>query len=443
VQKYRLYLKKVANQEANLVAALGVRESCLPLAALDSFTDFHSFASSSQLPAAASFPKNGGLSRKDPPVLGYNIISHGIAQTGHTQNISNSIGDLSKLQHVTGSQNGNLLQSMPSALGIDQLQQKRMMQDSNNLFSGSFPDVGLGTGGFTNPIGTETNSPLTLQATSIGLGSICSVPFEVNGGVSSNFPDPVRFNETWQSAMPSNGTASDLPMSFGVSPVVSQINCNPLSFSSSSSLVVPAIGNTMPMQKGTIEDPKYLNFGSVGSTQQQWRDTKENHTHESNIVLSSSLNPSLAGQSVIDSTSHGQRFNNRMCSKRVVTNMNGQTNHSTMFLPQHCKIDKSIVDGQLNYKDAYSLENSTLQGGFSSKGYNFDELVNMIKSVRSSSFCLFSGFRCMYFLLSTTCLLFASVNIIPPLCFQYFKLSYSSHNVYLIIWLHDVAHTHI
>ena len=382
----------MANQEVNLVAALGGRDSYLPLASLDSFADFHSFTSSSQIPAVQSFPKNGGFNRKDSPVLGHNnSISHGIAQTVHTHNASNPIRDLSKLQHVTGSQHGNLIQSMPTALGMDQLQhQKRMMQDPSNHFSCGFPAGGVGTGGFNSSIGMVTNSPLTLQATSVGLGPLCSASFEVNSGVSSNFPDPVRFNEAWQSSMPSTGTASGLSMSSDVSPIVSQINCNPLSFSSSSTLVIPAIGNTMLMLKGTNEDPKFLNFESLGNTQQQWREAKD-LTHKPNIVCSSSLNPSLAGQSVVDSTSHSQIFNNRICSKSVVMNMNGQTNHSTMFLPQQCKIDKSIVDGQLNYKDAYSLENSTLQGGFSSNGYNFDELVNMIKSVRSSS-CLFEWF---------------------------------------------------
>ncbi|ONK59558.1 uncharacterized protein A4U43_C08F7700 [Asparagus officinalis] len=371
LQKYRLYLKKVASQEANIAAAFGVRDSYLPLATVDTFGDFHSFASSSPLTSLPSLQQNAGFSRKAPSVFGHNSISPGLVQARRMQNTINPISDLS-----TGNQHGNLPQSTSATLGLNQIQQQ------NNRFPGTFPAGGMGTCSSNISIGSVINNPQILPTNYSPRGLSSTGPFQVNSGVLSNVLDSVRCNDTWQSpipAIPLTSSANTLPMSSSVSTVVSQLSDNS-TFSPSGTMMTPqsnaVIGNMMLMLKGANQDSsKYLNFESMGNGQQQ--------NHELNITFSSSLNPSMAAQSIVDNASHSQRLGNGMYRKNAVNNMSGLTNYGNMFLSQECKNDKSMADGQL--KDGYCLENSTLQGGLSLNGYNFDELENMIKPEREDT----------------------------------------------------------
>ncbi|RDY06435.1 Two-component response regulator ORR23, partial [Mucuna pruriens] len=130
LQKYRLYLRRisrVANQQANMVAALGTADSSyLRMGSLSGVGHLQTLTSPQQFRnnAFRPFPHSGMVGRLNTSV-GLNmqgLPSSETLQLGHAQNLNNSMNDLLKFQSslVCGNQNG-----MPMSVGIDQLQHNK------------------------------------------------------------------------------------------------------------------------------------------------------------------------------------------------------------------------------------------------------------------------------------------------------------------------------
>ncbi|XP_008794327.1 two-component response regulator ORR23-like isoform X2 [Phoenix dactylifera] len=395
LQKYRLYLKRlsaVASQQAKMVAAFGGRDhSYLPMGSLDGYGSFHTLSASGQLPALSSFQTNGGLSGTNPAGYGLRgFTASRIVQPGRVHgNTSNPINDLGKLQRIDlpGSQHGNLLQGMPTALELDQLQQHKTMQDADIHLPGGFSGAGLSTGSSSNISVSVTNNPFLSQAhqqhmqsmvlgnhSSVGM-SVNSDPFQVSVGGSSHVPNLGRCNETWQGDVPLTGHTSnslstsapfhhdDLANMGANVPVGSHIVNNPLNVSCSNVVAAPphdpvtggdvqcqarSFGANMMIMPSALDgDSKFLNFGNAGVSKQKLEEPNQDHIREPNLVLNSYLNSPSS-----DPT-------------------------------QNCKIDNPTTNIQLTHKEESILETSKSQGGFYSNGCSFDDLVNsMIKPER-------------------------------------------------------------
>ncbi|KAL4334681.1 hypothetical protein GQ457_07G044070 [Hibiscus cannabinus] len=125
LQKFRLYLKRiscVANQQANLAAALGSADaSFYRMRSLNAVGNFHTSAGPDQLHNAAfrSFLPSGVFRRFDSPQM---------VQLSHVQNLGNSSNNRSKLQSylIPGNHNANILQGRPMmSLELDELQNSK------------------------------------------------------------------------------------------------------------------------------------------------------------------------------------------------------------------------------------------------------------------------------------------------------------------------------
>lgn len=187
LQKFRLYLKRiscVANQQANMAAALGTADSSyLRMGALNGLGgNFHTLAASDQLHNAAfrSFPPSGVLGRLNTPAgLGIRgLPPPGTIQLGHMQNSGHSINDHSKLQSFIpgGNHNPNILQGMPMSLELDQLQNSKgvshigELPTANNTtvfpVSGNLIDARMTAGFSNNPLLGVTSNSLMSEGSS-------------------------------------------------------------------------------------------------------------------------------------------------------------------------------------------------------------------------------------------------------------------------------------
>nr|KYP36456.1 Two-component response regulator ARR12 [Cajanus cajan] len=128
-----LYLKRisrVANQQANMVAALGTADSSYSrMGSLSGLRPLQTFSGPQQFHnnAFRPFPP-GGMTGRFSTSVGLNV--HGLPSSenlklGHAQNLNNSMNDPLKFQSSQIGGNHNGIQGMPTFLGLDQLQHNK------------------------------------------------------------------------------------------------------------------------------------------------------------------------------------------------------------------------------------------------------------------------------------------------------------------------------
>ncbi|KAJ6361282.1 hypothetical protein OIU78_001845 [Salix suchowensis] len=235
LQKYRLYLKRistVANQQANMVAALGSSDASYLQMNSMSGLGLHNLAGSGQFHNTPfrSLPSSGMLSRlNSPAVLGIRgLPSPGVIRLGHVQSAPHSANGLSHFQTVGHpGNNGNILQGMPMSLELDQIQSNKGVNYVRELpthldDTASFPissgstDMKIIAGSSNSPFVGVSNKPLMLEGHGQGLqdgqkfGNQSSLAAgALDPGYSSHFPDHGRCNDNWSNAVQSNGVQSN------------------------------------------------------------------------------------------------------------------------------------------------------------------------------------------------------------------------------------------
>ncbi|XP_057522876.1 two-component response regulator ORR24-like [Amaranthus tricolor] len=187
LQKYRLYLKRissVANQQANMVAALGGSDYlCM------NSVNFHGFTGSPQFQnnPLRSIPPPGVLGRLNTPAgLGLHGLSpSGLVQLNQAQIATTSLAD-SKFQPnmLQGNHPRTVLQGTPS-LEFEQ------PHKSNTILSGS-----------NNSILNLPNSSLTMQGRSTQDRQSLQ-GFRITSESPPNLPDHNRCNSNWPAAVQS------------------------------------------------------------------------------------------------------------------------------------------------------------------------------------------------------------------------------------------------
>nr|XP_029122955.1 two-component response regulator ORR24 [Elaeis guineensis] len=411
LQKYRLYLKRlstVANQQTHMATILGGRNSYINMSSLDGFRNFHTLRGSRQLPTLASFQPNGllGTMNSSTAFGMHGLVPSQTVQLGCTQNTRSYLfNDLRKLQGISqpGNHQGNSIQGMPTSMGLGQLQQLRVVQEANNILPSGLSGSGPANGVFSNSFANMTNNTLSVQAnkgqmqagesgsySSVRMPSSSLDPFEYCFGDSSHFPDLVRWDDTWQDALPSTDyCASTLPISVpfsnncsstnnigaSISQIISNMDgdicCQPSLHVSVAHMHDLVIGNDvhgqvssvgrsmMPIPIGANEDTKLSDFGSSDKSKQKFEDRKQN----------CSFNPIP-----------NRTLSNGIGNKKMDTDVIDQTVLDAPGLAQDCSIDKSRADGQLTCKDEDALESTKSHCDFNSTDCSYDGLVNaMIK----------------------------------------------------------------
>ncbi|KAK9275968.1 hypothetical protein L1049_023244 [Liquidambar formosana] len=427
LQKFRLYLKRiscVATQQANMVAALGGKDSSyMRMGSLDGLRDFHTLAGSGRLPntALSSYPPGGMLGRLNTPAgLGLRgLTSSELIQPA--QNSSSSINSLGNLQPAVfpANQNSSLFQRIPTSLELDQLQQSKgitRIGEFNSIndptgfsVSSSFSDTRVTVGSSSNSLPNVPSNPLMLQGSTQhtrsrgGFGNQSSTslnlePFKIGVSSSSNFLDQGRCNENWQSAVqlskfPSNTLPLGEPFNYNqltpnnysdnISSTGPSIQSNPIDFSSTSAVSAPLEDSRgdMQCQAGFIGNVvQNMNF----PPKQRWEEHRQDYTHNLNNVFSTSLVPA---NGVVGSLSQSLDQNGTVCSRNTDVSVIGQLNGGTPSLLQHSEVEKLSMDPKMKSHEDYLSEHTQSQGSFIQNGYeSLDDLMSaMIKREQNQS----------------------------------------------------------
>ncbi|KAA8535310.1 hypothetical protein F0562_030313 [Nyssa sinensis] len=428
LQKYRLYLKRissVATQKANMVAALGGKDSSyMRIGGLDRLGEFRTLAVSGRLPntGLSSYPPSGMLGRLNSPagMSLHSLTSSTLIQPSHAQNSCNSINTLGKFQAVVSptNQNGNLFNGVPTSLELDQLQQSQCATSITEFRSiaeptifnaaSTFTDSRVAVGSSSNSLPSAPSNPLMLQGnpqqtqsgggfgnqSSFKMASLNSEPFNIGVSGSSNFLDHDRCNENWQSAiqlpkfssnslllnepfnhnqLPSNNLREN-PSSTGP-----HTQNSPLDFSSTNTVTAPLDDSRgeMQCQAGFVGDiVQQMNQ----APSQMWGEHKQDYTQNSNHVFRT-LNSLVSANSFVSPLSQSLGQNDGVCNRGMDVSLVGQSSSGTSTLLQHSEVGKSTMGSKMRSNEDYILEQTKSQGGFVPNNYDsLDDLMNaMIK----------------------------------------------------------------
>ncbi|KAL2534807.1 Two-component response regulator ARR12 [Abeliophyllum distichum] len=420
LQKYRLYLKRissVATQQANMVAALGIKDSpFMRMSSLDGLGDFRSLAGSGRFPNTALSPYTTRLNSPAGVNL-RNLTPSTLIQPNLAQNLSNSISALGKIHPAISpaSQNASLYQEIPSLLELNQFQQSRSttsignfnsINDSRmftaaNTFKDPIAAVGSSSNSFTtgptNPMVQHGDSQLALSEgefgnqSSLNIVSFNSEPYDIGVSGSSNFLDNGKCNENWQSAtqlpkLQSNSLLSTDPFHDQM-PLNSvrennssngpQLQNNPLDLASAS-----MVSASLEDSRGEVQCQEGL-AGDVLHNMSQapnhgWGEQKQNYSHNSNNAFGS-LNSHIPSNVIVSPLGQGLDQNNGIFNGKMDMFLSGQSNEGASTLMQQNEIENSASESRMRSNRNFLLEQTKLQGGFVPQSYHsLDDLMNVM-----------------------------------------------------------------
>ncbi|GFY80762.1 response regulator 12 [Actinidia rufa] len=399
LQKYRLYLKRISSMES-------LQESMA----------FQTLSARGTLPISglSSYQTSGMLGRLNSPSgIGLrNLSSSVLIQPSHTQDLSNSIANIGKLQPVVSpaNQNASLFHGIPAQLELNQLQQSKRTSDlfdsgcdptiftsANSLVDNTVPVGSLSSSlpsASSNPLFLQENPQQTLSGGVFGnqnsfkVTSLNSEPF--NTGISgSNFLSNGRCNENWQSTIqvskfPSNnpsslsGTFSHdrlLPNGMRTNNSSSglRIQSSPLVFSSTSTISAP-LGDLREIrcQAGFVGDVQSVNQ----ATNEKWGEHKTDYTQNSNHIFNT-LNSMVPPNGDVGQLSQILDQHNGVCNGKIDPSLVSQSNRSPSPLVQLSEIEKSATELKTRSNEDYQSGQMKSQGDLVHNSYDsLDDLMN-------------------------------------------------------------------
>ncbi|KAJ6697772.1 TWO-COMPONENT RESPONSE REGULATOR [Salix purpurea] len=412
LQKYRLYLKRistVANQQANMVAALGSSDASYLQMNSMSGLGLHNLAGSGQFHNTPfrSLPSSGMLSRlNSPAVLGIRgLPSPGVIRLGHVQSAPHSANGLSHFQTVGHpGNNGNILQGMPMSLELDQIQSNKGVNYVRELpahldDTASFPissgstDMKIIAGSSNSPFVGVSNKPLMLEGHGQGLqdgqkfGNQSSLAAgALDPGYSSHFPDHGRCNDNWSNAVQSNGVQSN---SFTLNDCFKQSTLHPSAIRDSMSAMALQSRNnhcdvssisTLPIH---LQDSKadlqcqvaavsrdagqIINNGPLG-----WDDHRQDDPYHANGI-SNSVNSAIPNG---NGSLIGRSLDNMISQRPRSFSSTGQSNFIDTSLMKHNEVESSAMETLVRSKDGYLMGQQKPQDSYVSN--NFGSLEDFV-----------------------------------------------------------------
>uniref|UniRef100_A0A6N2N8Z3 Response regulatory domain-containing protein n=1 Tax=Salix viminalis TaxID=40686 RepID=A0A6N2N8Z3_SALVM len=403
--KYRLYLKRistVANQQANMVAALGSSDASYLQMNSMSGLGLHNLAGSGQFHNTPfrSLPSSGMLSRlNSPAVLGIRgLPSPGVIRLGHVQSAPHSANGLSHFQTVGHpGNNGNILQGMPMSLELDQIQSNKGVNYVRELpthldDTASFPissgstDMKIIAGSSNSPFVGVSNKPLMLEGHGQGLqdgqkfGNQSSLAAgALDPGYSSHFPDHGRCNDNWSNAVQSNGVQSN---SFTLNDCFKQSTLHPSAIRDSMSAMALQSRNnhcdissisTLPIH---LQDSKadlqcqvaavsrdagqIINNGPLG-----WDDHRQDDPYHANGI-SNSINSAIPNG---NGSLIGRSLDNMISQRTRSFSSAGQSNFIDTSLMKHNEVESSAMETLVRSKDGYLMGQQKPQDSYVSNNF--------------------------------------------------------------------------
>ncbi|XP_020222711.1 two-component response regulator ORR24 isoform X1 [Cajanus cajan] len=430
LQKYRLYLKKAA-QQANMVAALGGSDSYLRMGSIDGYGDFCTSSgtgriSNSTLPSYAS---SGIFSRLNSPA-GLNmrgISSSALIRPVQSQNINSSLNTLGNIppSMFPANQSSGLLQGIPTSIELNQSKQSNcatgisplnQVDSSGFTVASSFPDSRATVNGSNNSLPCVSNNRIMLQGNpqqthspgafknqpSVRAASLSAEPFDMGVCGSSNLLDYNRCNENWQSAahlskFPANslplcdafGNDQLPPTSINVSNSTTHIGNSSADFSSRMTIPVSLddARNELRCQEGLIGN---IVQPSSYASQQRWEERLDYNQSMNRPFNPGNSHASSSG--VTSSMGHGLNQNNTNCSNRIDASLVGNLNGATPSITRCTEIEKMSSDIRLKSNEAYILEQMKSQDGFMQNTFStLDDLMGAMVKREQNELTLLDG----------------------------------------------------
>ncbi|XP_065850541.1 two-component response regulator ARR12-like isoform X2 [Euphorbia lathyris] len=402
LQKYRLYLKRIgclSSQQVNMVAAFGGADSSyLHMATLDGFGDFRTLSGPGRLASTSisSYPPGNMLGRLNSPssLTLRGIASSGLLQPGYSQNLSNSVDTLRKIQPVLPpSQGANVFHGLPSSLDPNQLHGKSNSYigefSPNDHASGFALPTNFSDARVTTVSGSSSNPPLMLEVnpqqnqgafatqSSLSVPSLNREAYDVNIHGSSNFLDHSTSNDDWHIAVQLSKFPTDpLSLRENMSTTSSHIGNSPTDLPSSSVLIVP-LESTVDIQghPGMMDNVvQNLDYNS----RQRWHE----HSHDLDPNSFNTIRSLVSGSGVAGSMSRSLDLRMKYEASLV-----GQLNNVDASIYQHNEVERSALQPKMRSNEDYLLEPTKSQNGFGQNNYDsLDDMMNpMIKQEQNET----------------------------------------------------------
>ncbi|KAL2322116.1 hypothetical protein Fmac_026495 [Flemingia macrophylla] len=415
LQKYRLYLKKAA-QQANMVAALGGSDSYLRMGSIDGFGEFCASSGSGRISNSTlpSYASSGIFSRLNSPA-GLNmrgISPSTLIRPVQSQNI-NTLGNIPQSM-FPANQSSSLLQGIPTSIelspskqsncttGISQLNQ---VDSSGFAVASGFSDSRATVNGANNSLPCVPNNHIMLQGnpqqthspgafrnqSSVRAASLSGEPFDIGMCGASNLLDYNRCNENWQSAAPlSKFPTNSLPLcdAFSndqLSPTSMNVSNSTIHISNSSADFSSRMTNPVSLEDARNE--LRSQEGLIGNIVQPSSFTPQQRWEERldyNQSMNRPFNPGnshASSSGVTNSIGHGLNQNNTICGNRSDASFIGQLNLASPSITRCTEIEKMSSDIRLKSNEAYMLEQMKYQDGFMQNSFSpLDDLMGtMVK----------------------------------------------------------------
>ncbi|XP_047947793.1 two-component response regulator ARR12-like [Salvia hispanica] len=407
LQKYRLYLKRissVASQQANMVAALGVKDShFMRIAPFEGLGDFRTFSGQGRLGSAAlSHYTTGGMFGRlnTPNVNLHNLSPSTLIQPNHGQSLTNSISALGKVHPALAStnQSQSLFQGIPSSLELDQLQQSKCGTGmssfnamDNSRLRNKFSDPGAAINSSSNIFNSSTNMMLqgSYQQTMSGGGfgdqssqnmaSLNMDSFNVGVNSSSSLLDSatIQSSTTQPASLLSTEPfhSQQLPMS----------TTGNNGFSNDPYLQKNAIDTSSTTMSLPLEDSREMHYqqGLVGDVQnishipsQRWGEQGQSYGHGSTATFGS-----LNAHVPVSGLSHSLDQDSGIINEKMGVFMNGRLGGGASTLMLQNGNEKLASESRAMANDSFLLEQQKIQSVFAPRSYDpLDAMMNaMIK----------------------------------------------------------------
>ncbi|XP_011084015.1 two-component response regulator ARR12 [Sesamum indicum] len=410
LQKYRLYLKRissVATQQANMVAALGVKDSpFMRIGPFEGLGDFRTLAGPGRLANAGLSPYTTGgmLGRLNTPanVNLHNLTPPALLQPTHAQNIT-AIGEMHPILSPTN-QSPSLFQGMPSSLELDQLQQNKCSTgivnfnavDDSRMYTASnaFTDTGTAIGSSTSivngiqgtPVMLHGNSQQTLSGGGFGCHSshnmtsfsLESLTAGVNG--SSNLLDPgsiesckvqpnsVLSTDPFHSQLPLNGVREN-NFSNG-----SYLHNNPVDISTTMALPFED-SREMQCQESLVGNVQNI----TQTPSQKWCEQGQNYSHSSKTTFGSS-DSYIPANGAVSPLSRSMGQDSEIFNQKTGMFINSRSTGGASNLMQKNENEKLATESRARSNENFLLEQPKSRG-FVPRSYDsLDAMMNaMIK----------------------------------------------------------------
>ncbi|KAL7001753.1 hypothetical protein U1Q18_002901 [Sarracenia purpurea var. burkii] len=372
----------------------------LRVGSLNGFGNFRSVSSPAQFQNATvrSLSSTGMLGRLNTPVgLGiHGISSSGIVQLGQAENLTNPINNQSKFSHLimSGNQNGNILQGMPTSFEFDQLQHKGFdrIGDLSTAINDSvvFPiSSGFSDGSIIGS--SSSNSLLGVPYNPIiERNEVCGNQSRVNMASSntefaSHFADFSTSIDGWSSAVQSSEIQ---PNSFISSDCFKQDT--PSYFRNNKSSMAMDAGRKNSNHNSSITSSVPAGFPVLRTDlqcqaapslcsntkqnyipKQGWDENKSNPSHSPNL-LCSSMNSMVPPHGVLGRFSRWLDSKNTACDRSNDFNMTAQPILLDPLTMQRNEVEQSAVGTTVELTQGSIMDQRKPQGG-----YPFDDVGSL------------------------------------------------------------------